>query len=98
MLTKNAYLIGFFAGINNLGNTVIFGAAITSSAKKGDYEILLNSFITLMGRSPETIVSDQDTALIACLEDWNSTERKKIKHLFDSWHYLKSLKVKNKVL
>lgn len=68
-IEKKQYQIGFFAGQNNFCNTIIFAVAITSSGRKPDYEILIDSFISLMGGvPPKTIVSDQDTGLIACME------------------------------
>lgn len=95
MIKKKSYQAGFFAGQNNIGNIVIFGLAITSSAQKNDYNVLINSFVELMdGVPPETLVSDQDVGLISCLEDINSSDGYKINHLFDSWHYLKNIKLK----
>ena len=44
--------------------------------------------------APETLVSDQDMALITCMEEMNESGGFQINHLYDSWHYLKSLKVK----
>ena len=45
---KSNYQMVFFAGQNNLGNIIIFGLAITSSTKKDDYNVLINSFVILM--------------------------------------------------
>ena len=97
-LEKKNYLIGFFAGQNNLCNTVIFAAAITSSARKVDYEVLIDTFVSLMGKPPQTIISDQDTALISCLESMRNEGKYNIGHLYDSWHFIKSLKFKSKYI
>ena len=95
-VSKRSYQIGFFAGQNSHCNTIIFAVAITSSTKKADYQILIDTFVNLMGSPPETLVSDQDVALISCLETMKNEGKYSISHLYDSWHYLKSLKFTKK--
>ena len=47
-----------------------------------------------MGGQPETLVTDQDTATIACIKDMRMKDETEMDHMYDSWHYLKSLKLK----
>ena len=47
------------------------------------------------GIAPKTVLTDQDSATIAAIIDLNKyNDHMNIKHMYDSWHFLKSLKLK----
>ena len=46
------------------------------------------------GTAPKTVLTDQDSATIAAIIDLNKYNGMNIKHMYDSWHFLKSLKLK----
>ena len=47
------------------------------------------------GIAPKTVLTDQDSATIAAINDLNKyNDHMNIKHMYDSWHFLKSLKLK----
>ena len=87
------YLLGFFTGLNNYNKVVIFACVITSKDKKEDQRDIFKAFFHHMGGQPETLVTDQDTATIACIKDMIMRDETEM-DIYDSWHYLKSLKLK----
>ncbi|GJV01026.1 protein FAR1-related sequence 11 [Tanacetum coccineum] len=50
-----------FVGINNHGNTVLFGCALLRNEKTCTFKWLMKqTFVTIMKKSPKTIITDQD--------------------------------------
>ena len=83
--------MGFFAGINSCGKTVIFALAVLKSATKSNFEVLISSFCDLMGKDPQTIITDQDKAFISCLKEMKEHNKIETSHVYDSWHFLRTL-------
>ena len=94
--TFKEYQLGFFTGVNNYNKVVIFACVITCKIKKDDIASIIMDFIQHMGgKEPKTIITDQDSTIIAAINDLNRyNDDLNIHHMYDSWHFLRSLKLK----
>lgn len=89
------YQLGFFTGVNNYNKVVIFACVIACKTKKEDIQEIIEDFIMLMGgKEPKTLITDQDSATIAAIGEMEKVNEIKINHLYDSWHFIRSLKLK----
>lgn len=67
--------------------------AVMSSTKKPDYDILFSTFCDKMKSDPETFITDQDKATISSLKGMRESLKIKSNHVFDLWHFMRSLKI-----
>ncbi|KAK9704951.1 hypothetical protein RND81_07G022500 [Saponaria officinalis] len=79
---------GIFIGIDNHGRTILFGCALLRNETIATFcwlmkvLILYKTFVTLMGKSPKTIITDQDPWMTQAI----SRETSFTKHAFCIWH------------
>lgn len=64
-----------------------------SSTKKPAYQILFSTFCDKMKKDPETFITDQDRTIISCLKEMRENMTIRSNHVFDLWHFLRSLKI-----
>ena len=89
------FQLGFFTGVNNYNKVVIFACVVSCKTTKNDILEILEDFIQHMkGKEPMTLITDQDSATIAAISEMDIINEIKINHLYDSWHFLRSLKLK----
>lgn len=50
--------LGLFTGFDTNLRIVLFGCCLLSSEKKEDFMLLFNNFFQLMGKQPQTIITD----------------------------------------
>ena len=93
--TFKDYQLGFFTGVNNYNKVIIFACVISCKVRKDDIMPILMDFIQHMdGVEPKTFITDQDSAFIGAINELNMCNRMNIQHMYDSWHFLRSLKLK----
>ncbi|XP_077215652.1 protein FAR1-RELATED SEQUENCE 11-like [Tasmannia lanceolata] len=80
----NAYEMpfGILVGINNHGKTILFGCVLLRNETTNAFRWLMKTFISLMKKPPETILSDQDP----WMTDAIAKELPFTKHSFCIWH------------
>ena len=64
---KKKWGLGLFLGKNNHNNPIPFGICLMNSEKKEDFVQVFRSFFDIMGRKPQSIITDQQLAIIAAL-------------------------------
>ncbi|KAK9723791.1 hypothetical protein RND81_05G025500 [Saponaria officinalis] len=74
--------IGIFIGIDNHGRTILFGCALLRNETIATFCWLMKTFVTLIGKSPKTIITDQDPWMTQAI----SREMSFTKHAFCIWH------------
>ena len=69
-----------------------------NSETKADFVSLFASFFDIMNSEPQTIITDQQMAIIGALKELKEKEMWEGTHLLDTFHILKNLrkKLKNK--
>jgi hypothetical protein len=86
----NRYEMPFalFVGVNHHGQSILFGAALISSEDIATFVWLFEALLKCMnGRSPKTIITDQDRAMKSAINKVFSNDQ----HRFCLWHILKKL-------
>ncbi|KAI3969131.1 hypothetical protein MKW92_024232 [Papaver armeniacum] len=73
---------GIFVGVNNHGKTILFGCALLRNETIKAFQWLMKTFVSVMGKPPITILTDQDPWLTIAI----STELPSTKHSFCIWH------------
>ena len=53
------YLVGVFAGTSQTRKIMIFGLVITNNQSEEVYKYIFKQFITIMGKGPETFITDE---------------------------------------
>ena len=61
--------LGLFLGKNNHNRTVPFAICIVNSETKADFVSLFASFFDIMNSEPQTIITDQQIAIIGALKE-----------------------------
>ncbi|XP_017221158.1 protein FAR1-RELATED SEQUENCE 11-like [Daucus carota subsp. sativus] len=54
---------GIFVGIDNHGRTILFGSALLRNETLDTFQWLMKTFVTLMRKPPQTIITDQDACI-----------------------------------
>lgn len=88
--------VGLFAGKNNHNRSVIFGISLINQETKEDFKKLFIAFFQTMKKCPETIITDQQIAIIGALKSLKEEGSWDGAHLLDSFHILKNIKKKTK--
>ncbi|XP_074277291.1 protein FAR1-RELATED SEQUENCE 11-like [Silene latifolia] len=80
----NSYDMPFaiFIGIDNHGRTILFGCALLRNETVATFRWLMKTFVTVMKKSPLTIITDQDPWMTEAI----SIEMPSTKHAFCIWH------------
>ncbi|XP_026451783.1 protein FAR1-RELATED SEQUENCE 11-like [Papaver somniferum] len=73
---------GIFVGINNHGKTIMFGCALLRNETRETFRWLMKKFVSIMGKPPITILTDQDPWLTEAI----GLELPSTKHSFCIWH------------
>ncbi|XP_074288924.1 protein FAR1-RELATED SEQUENCE 11-like [Silene latifolia] len=73
---------GIFIRIDNHGRTILFGCALLRNERTDTFRWLMKTFLTIMKKSPKTIITDQDPWMTEAMK----LEMKYTKHAFCIWH------------
>ncbi|KAM0837675.1 hypothetical protein ACQ4PT_061498 [Festuca glaucescens] len=88
----NVYNMPFapIIGVNNHGNTVLFGVGLLKDERVDTFEWLFRTFVGAMGgKAPKCIITDQDKAMMKAIGDLNLLAE--TIHRFCLWHIIKKL-------
>ena len=80
----------FFAGINRHGQSVQLGCGFLRDEKKESFVWLFETFKKAMGGPPTCIITDQDIAMVATIEDMFPTTT----HRNCRWHIMENVRKK----
>ncbi|KAE8814032.1 hypothetical protein D1007_08670 [Hordeum vulgare] len=92
--STNIYGLPFapIIGVDNHGSSVLFGIVLLKDEMIGSFKWLLSTFVEAMGgREPKFIITDQDKAMKAAIEQALPNTR----HRFCLWHIRKNMKENN---
>ena len=68
--TKNEYLLGFFAGVNQYNKIIIFGYTVTCKHDKDSMNTIFNTFFQNQMQSwPDSFVTDEEISFKYALQD-----------------------------
>ncbi|GKC12728.1 FAR1-related sequence 11-like protein [Tanacetum coccineum] len=73
---------GIFVGIDNHGRTILLGCALLRNETTKAFRWLFKNFSLLMGKPPQTILTDQDPWMSEAI----AQEMPTTKHAFCIWH------------
>ncbi|GMI66525.1 FAR1-related sequence 11 [Hibiscus trionum] len=68
--------------MNNHEKTILFGCAILRNETTSTFKWLMKTFVSIMKKSPKTIITDQDPWMTQAI----ATEMSTTKHSFCIWH------------
>lgn len=74
----------------------MFAVCMMNRETKEDFFNIFKGFFQIIGGKPETIITDQQMAMIGALKDLAQEEIWNGSHLFDTYHVLKNLRKKTK--
>ena len=86
--------LGLFLGKNNNNMTIPFGVCLINSQNKADFKNVFRSFFDIMNAQPQSILTDQQIAIIGALEELKSERIWDGSHILDTFHILKNLRKK----
>ncbi len=80
------------AGTNESRRILVYGLVFTNNQSQHVYKYIFGEFIRIMGKSPETIVTDEEVALHYALDSLQKEGIFMGKHLLDMFHILKKFR------
>ncbi|KAE8806461.1 Protein FAR1-RELATED SEQUENCE 5 [Hordeum vulgare] len=95
--STNIYGLPFapIIGVDNHGSSVLFGIGLLKDETIGSFKWLLSTFVEAMGgKEPKFIITDQDKAMKAAIEQALPSTR----HRFCLWHIRKNMKENNAIV
>ena len=87
------WITGIISGLDSARRILIYAIAFCYSESIDSIRVILENFFDVMGRQPETILSDQGLGIIGAIEQLQSQGAFRGTHLFDAYHIMANLKV-----
>ena len=88
--------VGFFLGTSNCKHVVPLGLVATLNETKETYAQIFKTFFNAMGDTPGVVVTDEERAISAALNELKSSRVWFGNHLYDSYHILHNVRKKLK--
>jgi hypothetical protein len=85
-------MVGVFAGTSESRRILVYGLVVTNNQSEELYRFLFTEWLAIMGKGPETIVTDEEQSLFYALRNLKKQGLWKGQHLFDWFHILKKFR------
>lgn len=83
-------------GTNNKNKTVVFTAFMTQDIQKKSLKKIIKTFLQMMGKQPESLVTDCDAETILEVQELREEGLLECSHFYDVCRYLMFHRVKAK--